>query len=204
MAKKGFSNTVFWAKQVGLALVLVVLAGMVIFFRQENENKPVPKDAPPKRTIDSGLSDFYREFRMSSSDPIKEPVGDFTIELPASDKPIEQRLKSMSSQLKPVSSGWVGEHKFRTFAAGRSLRSAISEYAQQEGMQVIWDLEEDFVVKYQFQMDDTMIGSLADIARAIDSNFLGTVKGYFCPDQRSLVITTAQSDLIKEQCRLAR
>jgi len=204
MSKKGFSSTAFWAKQVGLALVLVVLAAVVLFLRQENKNTPKPEGAPEKRSIDTGLSDFYREFRMSSSDPIKEPTGDFTIAVPDADEPLEQRLMGMSSDLKPVSRGWVGEHKFRTFEAGNTLRSAISEYAQQEGMQVIWDLNEDFIVKHQFQMENNMIGSVADIARAIDANFQGKVTGYFCPNQRSLVITTNESDFIREQCREAK
>ena len=204
MSKKGFSSTTFWAKQVGLAVVLIVLAGVVLFLRSENRNTPKPEGAPEKRNIDRGLSDFYREFRMSSSDPIREPTGDFTLSLPDADQPLEQRLRSMSSDLKPVSAGWVGEHKYRTFEAGNTLRTAISEYAQQEGMQVVWDLNEDFVVKHQFQMDNTIIGSVADIARAIDANFDGKVTGYFCPNQRSLVITTNDSEFIREQCRVAR
>lgn len=204
MSKKGFSSTKFWVTQLSLAFVVIALAAVVIFLRQENRNTPQPEGAPEKRSISSGLSEFYREFRMSSTDPISEKTGDFTLSVPDTGETIEQRLQSMSSDLKPVSSGWVGEHKFRTFQAGNTLRSAISLYAQQEGMQVVWDLNEDFVVKHQFQMDDTIVGSLADIAKAIDSNFEGDVKAYFCPNQRSLVITTSDSDFIQAECRPAR
>jgi hypothetical protein len=204
MSSKGFSSTKFWLSQVGLALLLVVLGGVVIFLRQETQNEPKPEGAPEKKTVASGLSNFYREFRMSSTELIKEPLGDFTLSVGQDDMPLDQRLQKMSSALKPVNSGWVGEHKYRTFEAGSTLRTAISQYAQEEGMQVVWDLEEDFVVKHQFQMNDTIIGSVADIAKAIDANFNGDVKGYFCPNQRSLVLTTAESKLIAKECRLAR
>ena len=204
MSSKGFSSTKFWLSQIGLAVVLIALGAVVIYLRQETQNEPVPEGAPEKKTVESGLSNFYREFRMTSSELIKEPQGDFTLSVGQSDEPLDMRLKKMSSELKPVSSGWVGEHKFRTFEAGTTLRTAISQYAEEEGMQVVWDLEEDFVVKHQFQMDDTIIGSVADIAKAIDANFNGEVKGYFCPKQRSLVFTANESDYINRECRLAR
>lgn len=204
MSKKGFSSTVFWARHIGLAAIIVMVAFAVFFIRQEQRNVEQPEGAPVKRNIATGLSNFYRDFRQSSKKPITDGVGDFTIELAPSEEPLEARLQSMSSDLKPVIPGWSGEHKFRTFEAGSTLRNAISNYAQQEGMQVVWDLNEDFVVKHQFQMDDNMMGSIADIAKAIDSNFNGTVTGYFCPKQRSLVITTDESEYLRNECRVAK
>lgn len=204
MAEKSFSSTKFWLTQLGFAGILIALGVVVIVLRQSEKTEPKPVDAPAKPSVASGLSNFYREFRLSSSEMIKETVGDFTLTLSGSDVPLDDRLKSMSSDLKPVSERWVGEHKYRTFEAGNTLRSAISQYAQQEGMQVVWDLDEDFVVKHQFQTEDTILGSLADIATAIDSNFNGTVQGYFCPKQRSLVLTATESDYIKSECKLAK
>ena len=106
----------------------------------------------------------------------------------------------MSSELKPAEGRWVGEYKFRTFKAGNTLREAISSYAEQEGMQVIWDLNQDFVIKHQFQMDNTIAGSLAKIASAIDSNFEGKVATFVCPKQRSLVVTETVTEYLTENC----
>ena len=192
----------FWAKHLGLALALIIVAGVVIQLQLSNDSEPVAVDQPEKKSVDKGLSDFYREFRMSSTDPIKDEAGDFVMELSDSDEPLDVQLQSMSSDLKPASSRWVGEHKYRTFKAGSTLRTAISGYAQQEGMQVIWDLDQDFVIKHQFQMDNTIVGSLAKIASAIDSNFNGEVKAYVCPRQRSLVVTAEQTDFVKANCTL--
>jgi hypothetical protein len=67
-------------------------------------------------------------------------------------------------------------------------------------MQLIWNLEQDFVIKHQFQLDNTVSGSLASIASAIDSSFEGEVKAYLCADQRSLVVTAEETKLLKNQC----
>ena len=170
----------------------------------ENESKPKPEGAQEEKSVSKGLSDFYREFRMSSTDPIKDEVGDFVLELSGQDQPLDSQLEKMSSDIKPISSRWVGEHKYRTFKAGNTLREAISSYAQQEGMQVIWDLDQDFVIKHQFQMDNTIVGSLKKIASAIDSSFEGEVVTYVCPKQRSLVVTDENTDYLKRNCNLVR
>lgn len=198
--KKKPSSSLFWAKHLGLALAVVIVAGVVIHLQLNLSSQPTPVDAPEERSVARGLSDFYREFRMSSNDPVKTEGGDMVLDLTPSDQSLDDRLQSMSSELKPVDGRWVGEYKFRTFKAGNTLREAISSYAEQEGMQVIWDLDQDFVIKHQFQMDNTIAGSLAKIASAIDSNFEGKVATFVCPKQRSLVVTENISEYLTSQC----
>ncbi|WP_100656496.1 toxin co-regulated pilus biosynthesis Q family protein [Alteromonas flava] len=194
------SNTLFWVKHLGLAVALIVIAVVVVTLQEETVSTPEPEGAPAKRSVASGLSAFYQEFRMSSNDPIKEEAGDFVMELGADERPLDQRLQSMTSEARPVSGRWVGEKKYRTFKAGNTLREALSSFAQQEGMQVIWDLDQDFVVKHQFQMDSTIARAVKQIANAVDSNFVGDVHGYVCPKQRSLVITANDTEYLTEHC----
>jgi hypothetical protein len=203
MKNSGLSNSLFWAKHLGLALVLIIVAVVVVQLRSEQVATPLPEGAPAKRSVASGLSAFYQEFRLSSLDPIKDEVGDFVMQLSDSDQSVEQRLESMASDARPVSGRWVGEKKFRTFKAGNTLRQALSGYAQQEGMQVIWDLEQDFVIKHQFQMDTTIALALKQIATAVDSNFTGDVRGYVCPKERSLVVTANQTEYLDSHCVIA-
>lgn len=137
---------------------------------------------------------------MTASDPIDDEESDFVLELNGSEESLDTQLSGMSSDLKPASKRWVGEHKYRSFKAGNTLREAITRYAQQEGMQVIWDLDQDFVIKYQFQMNNTIVGSLSDIAKAVDANFENGVGTYVCPQQRSLVVTQQETLFLKENC----
>ena len=141
---------------------------------------------------------------MSSTDPVKEEQGNFVIETGGVDPQLDSKLESMSSLNTTVDTSWTGEQKFRTFKEGSTLREAISTFAQAEGMQLIWNLEQDFIIKHQFQLDNTVAGSLAKIASAIDSSFEGQVNAYLCPEQRSLVVTAEETEFLSTRCTLVR
>ncbi|BCO19953.1 MAG: TcpQ domain-containing protein [Pseudomonadota bacterium] len=204
MAQTGYSSSSFWAKQIGLAVALVVIAGVLIFVLQNREQSAVPESQIEEKSISRGLSDFYRDFRMSATDPVEEEQGDFVLDIAGVDPNLDSKLAQMSSQTRPVEKNWTGEHKYRTFKEGNTLREAISQYAQAEGMQLIWNLEQDFVIKYQFQLDNTVSGSLAKIASAIDGSFEGEVKAYLCARQRSLVVTANETEFLTTNCEIVR
>lgn len=198
------SNAMFWARHIGLAVVLIVVAVVVIGLQNTKSNQPKAVGDNKSKNISSNMSAFYSDYRRSQTSPIEDEASDFVMELnETSDKPLNQRLQDMESTQQPVTGRWVGEHKYRTFAAGSTLREAITNFAQKEGMQVIWELDQDFIVKDHFQMDDTIVGSLHKIARTVDSNFDGTVRAYICPKNRSLVITAKESEYLNKFCVLA-
>lgn len=204
MGQTSYSSSSFWAKQIGIAAVLVIIAGVLIYMLQTQDQEPVPQGQAEERSVSRGLSEFYRDFRMSATDPEEDEQGDFVLDIAGVDPNLDNKLAQMSSQTRPVEKNWTGEHKYRTFQEGNTLREAISQYAQAEGMQVIWNLEQDFVIKHQFQLDNTVAGSLAKIASAIDSSFEGQVKAYLCAEQRSLVVTAQETEFLTTNCRLVR
>jgi hypothetical protein len=201
---KQVSNSLFWLRHVMLGLMIIAIAVVVLLMQQSNESAVRPEGDSGKKTIASNMSDFYADYILSSRRPRDEELGDFVMGVKISDKPLGERLQKMESLQNPISRGWVGEHKHRIFKAGSTLRSAITEYAQSEGMQVIWELEQDFIVKHPFQLDDSLMASLKIIAKAIDANFDGEVKAYMCPRQRSLVISSKSSEYLEKQCAEAR
>lgn len=201
---KQISNSLFWLKHIMLGLIIIAVAAIVLMMQQSNQSAVLPEGDSGKRTIASNMSDFYADYRLSPSNPRKERLGDFVMAVKTSDKPLGERLQKMESLQKPVSGKWEGDHKHRIFKAGSTLRSAITNYAQSEGMQVIWELDQDFIVKHPFQLDDSILGSLKMIAKTIDANFDGEVKAYMCPRQRSLVITSKSSEYLDKQCSEAR
>ena len=204
MGQTSYSSSSFWAKQIAIAVVLVIAAGVLIYILQTHEESPTPASQKEEKSVSKGLSEFYRDFRMSSTDPLEDEQGDFVLDIAGVDPNLDSKLAKMSSQTRPVEKNWTGEHKYRTFAEGNTLREAISQYAQAEGMQLIWNLEQDFVIKHQFQLDNTVAGSLAKIASAIDSSFEGEVTAYLCAEQRSLVVTAEETDFLKNKCRRVR
>ena len=54
------ASTLFWAKHLGLALAVVIVAGVVIYLQMNMSSAPTPVDAPEERSVAKGLSDFYR------------------------------------------------------------------------------------------------------------------------------------------------
>ncbi len=204
MGQTSYSSSSFWAKQIGIAAVLVIIAGVLIYMLQTQDQEPVPQGQAEVKSVSRGLSEFYRDFRMSATDPVEDEQGDFVLDVAGVDPNLDNKLAQMSSQTRPVEKNWTGEHKYRTFQEGNTLREAISQYAQAEGMQVIWNLEQDFVIKHQFQLDNTIAGSLAKIASAIDSSFEGQVKAYLCAEQRSLVVTAEETEFLTTNCRIVR
>ncbi len=201
MAKQTQSDAAFWAKHLGVAVAVLIIAGIVVYYYRGSLTDPATAAAPSQeKSISSGLSEFYREYRMTSTEVVEDEASDFVIDLNDSDESLDNQLSGMSSNLKPASKRWVGEHKYRSFKAGNTLREAITRFAQQEGMQVIWDLDQDFVIKSQFQMNNTIVGSLADIAKAVNANFENEVGTYVCPRQRSLVVTEEETPFLKKNC----
>lgn len=194
------SNLMFWVRHISLAVVLIVVAIVVINL----QNKAASKRDGPSKNVTSNMSNFYSKYRQSQTKPIEDETSDYVMKLnETSDRNLNDRLKDMESIEQSVTGRWVGEHKFRTFSAGSTLRESITSFAQNEGMQVIWELDQDFIVKNHFQMDDTIVGSLHKIARTVDANFTGTVRAYVCPRNRSLVITDKESDYLLKYCALA-
>ena len=200
---KHIFNSMFWLKNLMLVLIIIVVAAIVLIMYHSKNSAVHPEGESGKRTIASNMSDFYAAYRLSSRSPSKEELGNFVKAVKISEKPLSERLQKMENLQKTVPQRWEGDHKDRIFKAGSTLRNAFTNYAQLEGMQVIWELNKDFIVKYPFQLDDSILGSLKIIANAIDASFDGEVKAYMCPRQRSLVITSKSSEYLNENCELA-
>lgn len=204
MRKKKSSTNSVWFRHLGLALVLIIIATVVINLESIRSSSPTPEGHKPKRNPATGLTDFYAQYRSGPTDLSLENTSDFVMDVKLPDQPLTERLQSMESLQSSVSGRWVGEHRYRTFKAGGTLREVMTAYAQAEGMQLLWELNQDFVVKNSFQVEDTIAGTLGQIARAVDSNFNGTVQAFFCPRQRTFVITARINDYLKQYCSPAR
>lgn len=191
----------FWARYFALALAVIVIAGIVLMLKKTNDTAPSPQGDMGQKSLAENMSNFYVKYRLSSRRLREDGIGDFVIALKSSDTPLGERLQKMESLQKPVAGKWTGVYKHRSFASGSTLRGGITDYAQSEGMQLIWELDKDFIVKHKFQMDNSIAGSLQSIAKAIDSSFDGTVRAYVCPKQRSLVITAKGSVYLQENCQ---
>ena len=76
MGQTSYSSSSFWAKQIGIAVVLVIAAGVLIYMIQNQEQAPAPESQKEEKSVSKGLSEFYRDFRMSATDPQEDEQGD--------------------------------------------------------------------------------------------------------------------------------
>jgi hypothetical protein len=196
MADKQASR--FWLKHVALALVVLVAAIVVLVYMPESDNSAKPKES---KSIEENLADFYREFRLSSKDPIQEEYGDFVLALEQPEGSQTERLVAISNVDNPPEQTWQGEFKYRSFAKDTTIRVEAMKYAEQEGMQLIWDLNQDFIIRQRFLTENTLLGALDEIAGAIDSNFVPEVNVYFCEKKRTIVISERAGTYVKENCQ---
>jgi hypothetical protein len=203
VANQKKSEVMFWAKHVGLAVALIIIAIVVITLQQINLDKPLAEGESANKSPSSGLSDFYQKYRMSNTQPDESIESEYILELIDKDAPLDTRLTQMEGLSKPVSSRWQGDYKHRSFKPGETLREKLTDYAQAEGMQVMWELNQDFVIKHNFQVEGTLVETAERMARSVDSNFVGDVLVYFCPRARTLVVSEDESKVLKERCRRA-
>lgn len=198
--------TAFWLKRIGI--MLVVIAGTIAFLLYV----PVPASVSSQSNGDEGQSSsvaasvtrFYAEFRMSSRDPIKERYGDYVIVLDEAERSIGQRINRITEKNYPPLQEWQGELKERPFSSGSTLRTEATKFVSQAGYTLVWDLNQDFIVRNRYVADGTVVDMLEEIAGAVDANFDRPIAVYFCFKKRAMVISDKQHKYFDNQCEKSK
>ncbi len=198
------SNAKFWVTRIGAMLAVVGCGISVLLFMPEkgdsSSSQPPPKSAQQKMA--DNVSNFYSEFRQSSRDPISERYGDYVIAHAVSDKPIRDQLQKMQGSSLPDTGNWRGSFERRSFSEGSTLFTESQAHVLKNGMNLIWSLNQDFIVKHRFVSENTVAGMLSEIASAVDANFVNTVKVYFCDANSTFVVTDKKDDYLVANCKL--
>lgn len=194
----------FWLKRVIIILLVIVGAAVFILFMPEQSAVDEQGNPIEKKSIQSNMAKFYEEFSLVSSDKIEEKYGDFVIPLELSDVSLSNQLKALnrSSVDGNENFDWRGSAKPRAFAKDSTLMNNAETYVNEEGLELLWHLNQDFIVQSRFITNSTVSGMLTELAGAIDSNFVGTVKVFYCEQQRVLVISDKNDQVLQNDCRL--
>jgi hypothetical protein len=193
MGKKN-SQVKFWLIYVGLIIVIVVLAFTLI---KVNKDNPKPKTAT---NIEKSLSDFYRRFRNDVGAAHMNDNGEYVIDLAVPLESISQRLNMIPSSVENAQRDPAGMRLNRSFGTDAHLSKVINDYAKNEGLVVIWDLPQDFVVKSGFQINDTIAGTLKILRGSIKHNFAEPINVLLCPEKRSLIVTMQPPESLAKYC----
>ncbi|MFB0912487.1 MAG: TcpQ domain-containing protein [Glaciecola sp.] len=194
----------FWLQHLVLVIIVLVGGVFVLLYKSDPTAPSVQSDAPAseeKNNIEENLARFYEEFSFSSKDPIKERYGNFVVALDLPKESQTEQLVATASVEQPSQQNWEGEYKFRSFAEGTTIRTEAMKYAQQEGVKLIWDLNQDFIIRHRFLSENSLLGALDEVASAIDANFIPKVNVYFCHKKDTIIITENAGTYVEENCR---
>ncbi|MFW8590386.1 TcpQ domain-containing protein [Glaciecola sp. 2405UD65-10] len=189
----------FWLKRIAgiIAVILVTIAFLVFVPNPTETDTSIPAD---ENSVAANVSRFYEEFKQVSRDPIKERYGDFVVLLDNQERDLADAINNVSEQNHPPMDDWSGEYKERPFTKDSTLMQEAKAFVAKEGMKLIWDLNQDFIIRERFVSSNTLVGMLEDIAGAVDSNFEQPILIYFCFKKRALVITDEATEYLDENC----
>ncbi|ASD67973.1 TcpQ domain-containing protein [Pseudoalteromonas piscicida] len=198
MAKKKknkLSSIWFWAKHLSLGVLLIWAAYYFLFGASKNLNFRETTNVAAQ-----GLSQFYESFRnsMSNRDTDREK---YVITLGKPTYPLDDALAQRALAVKPSNPKWTGEKQPRRFDTGDTLKDVLTKQAKEEGVELFWYLERDYVVKYNFRLDTDFVTALYQVGTAINDDFEFQVYTFFCPRERAAVITENPPIYVRENCR---
>ncbi|MAD88591.1 MAG: hypothetical protein CMK64_02710 [Pseudoalteromonas sp.] len=194
--RKKSSALSFWGKHIVLSAILIAAAYYVL-------NGALPSNMDMTKTTNAaaqGLSQFYESFRNRVNERNTER-DQYVINLGKPTFPLDDALAQRGLVVKPSSPSWTGELAARRFESGGTLKSVMANYAREEGIELFWYLERDYVVKHNFRVDSNFISALYQVGRAINDDFEFEVYTFFCPNYRAAVITENPSHFVRNNCR---
>ena len=182
--------------------VMATAIAFLIFLPKTGELSTQSTNSDNKsKSMADNMSRFYENFKQISRDPIKEKYGDFVVPLDNQDEPLHDAIVNATQKNYPPMDNWQGDHKERPFAPGTTIKTEAAHFVAKEGFTLVWDLNQDFIVKDRFISTNSLVGMLEDISGAIDANFDKPILIYFCFKKRVLVITERESEYLKNNCQ---
>ncbi|MEI8704635.1 toxin co-regulated pilus biosynthesis Q family protein [Pseudoalteromonas sp. B62] len=183
----------FWVKHLSFAAVLIILAIYFLF-----SDGPTFDIRDSKNAAAEGLSRFYSSIRNQVKS--NKERDQFVLQLKKPDQTLDRVLAERGRTVDPMPTSWTGGIEPRRFESGTTLKKALSQYADNEGLALYWYLSKDYVVKDHFRVDSNFTSALYQVGRAINDDFEYEVYTYFCHKQRAAIITEKPSEFVRANC----
>ncbi len=194
----------FWVKHLTAAIVLLGLA-FVLLFKPElinfNPDAAVDPKKQAKQTAAMEFTNFYEQLRYSL-DATVDSSKEYVIKLKDTSDSLTSTLASRTNTVPALDGNWQGSETNRQFTTGSKIRDQMAGFATAEGIELIWTLPKDYVVKHYFESGGDYLSSLKDIVAAISPDFETPLLAYFCPKERAAVVTDKPNPFLQENCRL--
>lgn len=218
----------FWLRNIALSGILLVLA-YLLFDNQEalfsiaeqgaEEGSALISDvtpettAPPKPTTFTkkkstnaaadGLSRFYASINpdMTAKGP---KIRNNIVFLPDPSGNLVKILEARRMVTRPYRKGWQGNVESRPFRKGQTMLQKLTEYANSEGLEIIWWLNRDFIIKDPFRIEKNILETSYQLGRSVEGHFENGVKVFFCYRHRALIFIDESIDYLTDECILLK
>ena len=147
------------------------------------------------------FSEMYARLRSSPTTPHTEQQSEFVVTLPSQPSELNSQLTDMNVSSDATQDNWQSMHKRRSFRQGETLKEGLAKHIEQEGWQLLWDLDQDFIIKDRFETDGTLLESARIIKTSIQHNFNHPIRVLTCAKQRAILLTTSTDNSLLNQCQ---
>jgi hypothetical protein len=151
-----------------------------------------------------GLSNFYAKIYGDGVGSKGPKVRNNIIFLPEPYGNIVDILKEREMAVRPYKANWQGTTTSRPFRKGETLYQKLSEYAEVDGLEIIWWLNRDFIIKDYFRIEKNILKTAYQIGEAVSGHFPEGINSYFCYRQRTIVFINEAPEYLKDECLFLR
>jgi len=212
----------FWIRNAILAVVLIGLAVAFFIYKDvllsaDSEEQQVSsaevksKEAMSETQTDpalqpkvisknsaaDGLSNFYAKIY---GDKEERKIINNVIFLPEPHGDIVEILQARKMIVRPFRKSWSGTEASRPFRKGETLYQKLVEYAGNDGLEILWWINKDFIVKEPFRIESNILKAAKKIGQAVSGHFPEGINSYFCYRQRTLVFVNEPPSYLEEEC----
>lgn len=160
-----------------------------------------PKDIKNDNAAAEGLSRFYANLN-GNFDEKGPKVRNNIVYLPDPTDDLEQILEARRLVTRPLRKNWNGKTNNHPFRLGETLFQKLSEYAGDNGLEVIWWLNRDFLVKDAFRVNKNILTTAYQVGKAVEGHFQNGLSVYFCNQHRAIVIIENDIPYLGNECIL--
>jgi hypothetical protein len=148
-----------------------------------------------------GLSRYYANLRgdMDGKGP---KIRNNIVYLPEPKGDLEKILEARRLITQPLRKDWLGKTDSHPFRLGETLFQKLFEYAQDNGLEILWWLNRDFVVKSAFRVNKNIITTSYQVGKSVEGHFENGLSIYFCYQQRTIVLIEYSIPYLENKCML--
>ncbi|ARD45095.1 TcpQ domain-containing protein [Colwellia sp. PAMC 21821] len=172
----------------------------------DGEADPVAKEEVIKakkktNAAADGLSRYYANLHgeMDGKGP---KIRNNIVYLPDPEGDLEKILEARRLITRPLRKNWTGNTDSHPFRLGETLYQKLSEYANENDLEMIWWLNRDFLVKDAFRINENIITTSYQVGKAIEGHFENGLSIYFCYQQRAIVLIENSIPYLAKECML--